>query len=51
MGMMTAKRPVIWMMRTMPSIKGSLVANDVLKMMEKAMTAIASSVPCHASYT
>lgn len=50
-GMMTAKSPVIWMMRTMPSTRGNLVASEVLKMIEKAMTAIAKRVPCHDWYT
>lgn len=47
-GIITTKRPVMWIIRTMPSIKGSLVAKEVLKIIEKLITAIAKSVPCQA---
>lgn len=50
-GMIIAKRPVMWMMRTIPSINGNFVANDVLKIMEKLMAAMAKSVPCQDLYS
>ena len=50
-GMMMANRPQTWRMRTAPSMSGSLDARTVLKIMEKLMTAIVRSVPCHLSKT
>ena len=39
------------MIRTIPSTNGNLVANDVLNIIEKPITAMANSVPCQAWYS
>lgn len=44
-GMMMAKKPAKWRIRTVPSTSGSREANTVLKAIEKAMAAIVRSVP------
>jgi hypothetical protein len=43
----TAKKPKTWIMRTIPSIKGSFFARKVLKKTENEATAQVRSVPCH----
>lgn len=50
-GIMMAKKPAKWRMRTMPSTRGSCTANAVLKMMENEMAAIVRSVPCQLCHT
>lgn len=50
-GMMMAKKPAKWRIRTVPSISGSRAANTVLKAIEKAMAAIVRSVPCQFFHT
>lgn len=50
-GIMIAKKPVKWRIRTMPSTRGSRTANTVLKMIENEMVAIVRSVPCQLCHT
>ena len=50
-GMMMAKKPAKWRIRTMPSMRGSCTANTVLKMIENEMAAIDRSVPCRLCHT
>lgn len=49
MGMMTAKKPTMWMIRIMPSTNSSRWARKELKLTQKAVVAMIKSVPCHRS--
>jgi hypothetical protein len=44
--MRTAKKPRRWMISTIPSTMGSLLARNVLNTMQKAVIAMTRSDPC-----
>ena len=46
-GIMMAKKPRTWRMRTRPSTNGNRLARSVLKISHIMTTAILSKVPCH----
>jgi len=50
-GIIMAKRPTIWMIKTKPSIMGNFLAKKVLKKIEKETMAIRINVPCQRSKT
>lgn len=48
-GTIMAKSPIMWMMRTTPSIAGNFLARTVLKMTQKKEITQTSKVPCQRS--
>lgn len=48
-GITTARKPIIWMHRTIPSTTGSLLARAVLNITQNAVIAQTSKVPCQRS--
>ena len=50
-GMIMAKKPARWRIKTTPSIMGSWTASAVLKTMENDMAAMDKRVPCQACHT
>lgn len=50
-GMRTAKKPSRCIIRTIPSTMGSLLARNVLNMMQNAVMAMTRRVPCQFSNT
>jgi len=50
-GTATAKSPIMWMMRTIPSTAGNLFARKVLKTTQNITIAQTIRVPCHRSGT
>lgn len=48
-GTTTANSPIMWMVRTIPSIAGNLLARTVLNITQNEVIAQTSKVPCHRS--
>jgi len=50
-GTITAKNPIRWMIRVIPSTAGNLLARTVLNVTQNPVMAQTSKVPCHRSKT